>query len=137
MSHKYKCGKCEKTFAKGAWFRRHLARKTPCSDIVEKEDLPEDKKESPNKCKFCGRPFASAATLLRHIQQSCKIAPRNGDTTGMEKLYDHVVRKQNIALEKSKRDELEKELEAKIEAKIEAKMEAKMEAKVAEIMKRL
>jgi hypothetical protein len=110
----FKCDKCGAAFPKNQKLQRHLARKTPCVPIVDIEDLPDEKKQNPHKCKFCGRTFGSASSLSRHTKQACKIAPRNGDTSGMEKLYEHVLRKQE---ERHKKEmaELEKRLLAVIE----------------------
>ena len=94
MSEEIKCDKCGKKFSKRAWLKRHAARKTPCNSILEVDELPEEKKKLPHKCRFCGRVMTTSANLIRHVRQSCKIAPRNGDTSGMDKLYDHVVKKQ-------------------------------------------
>ena len=51
------CDKCGKTFRDSVKLRAHYARKTPCAPILGVEDLPDEKKDSPNRCKFCGRVF--------------------------------------------------------------------------------
>jgi hypothetical protein len=86
--------------------KRHLERKTPCTPIVEEEDLPEEKKECPNKCRFCGRSFATRASALRHIRNTCKIAPREGNEDGMEKLYEHILKKQTSTLHKEYQEKM-------------------------------
>ena len=88
------CAKCGKEFRDTVTLRRHLARKTPCALIVEPEDLPEEKRENPNRCKFCGRVYSTRSHMLAHMKNACKIAPREGNEGGMEKLYEHVLRKQ-------------------------------------------
>lgn len=86
------CDKCGKVFSLPSRLKVHLARKTPCSPILD--ILPDEKKDSQHACKFCGRLFASYDSMRRHIRQVCKIAPRNGDTSGMEMLYEHILKKQ-------------------------------------------
>ena len=99
----YGCAKCGKEFAKNAWLKRHLERKTPCAPILEKEDLPEEALEDPaldqKKCRFCGRVFSSYTSMRRHVREACRIAPneKNGDE-GMEKLYEHTLRKQQTEI---------------------------------------
>ncbi len=113
------CDRCGKTFIKAVQLKRHLERKTPCKPIIEEADLSEAAQQDPNlnakKCRFCGRAFSSRGSMLRHIRQSCKIAPneKNGDE-GMEVLY-------NLA-SKKKQAELEAEIEARVEAKVAARM---------------
>ena len=108
------CPKCDKSFAKNAWLQRHLARKTPCALIVDTESLPDEKKDSPNKCKFCGRAFSTRAHLYDHLKKTCKVAPRDGNTTGMEKLYEYTLRKQQAQIDQQ-RHELE-ELKAHVQS---------------------
>lgn len=120
MSEEIKCTKCGKKFAKKVWLRRHEGRKTPCNIILDVEELSEEKKKSPYKCRFCGRAMTTPANLARHMRQSCKIVPRNGDTSGMDKLYEYTLKKQE---EKHK-----KELE-----ELEARMMQKMEAMAAQV----
>jgi hypothetical protein len=88
------CQKCGKVFAKSQGLQRHMKRLTPCTPVLDPEDLPAEKRASPNKCKFCGRVYSTSTNMLQHIKNSCKIAPRDGDTSGMEKLYEHTLRKQ-------------------------------------------
>ncbi len=95
----FDCLKCGKEFAKNVWLQRHLARKTPCALVVEKEDLPAEMREDPNLCKFCGRPFMTRTSMLRHIRTTCKIAPREGNPDGMDKLYEYTLRKQQKEIE--------------------------------------
>lgn len=99
MSKSFRCERCEATFADNTHLKRHLLRKTPCAPVVEAEDLTEEQKTNPNRCRFCGRPFSSYVSMRRHIRQSCKIAPREGNPNGMDKLYDHVLRKQQKEIE--------------------------------------
>ena len=112
------CAKCGTAFLKPALLKRHLGRKTPCAPVIDREDLPENKRDDPNTCKFCGRVYSSRAGLLQHIRKACKIAPREGNEEGMEKLYEHVLKKRMV------------EMEARHKADIEAVV-AKFEARLA------
>ena len=94
MAEDKACSKCGKSFATNQALQRHLNRKTPCALIVDDRDLSEEKKDNPNKCKFCGRTFVTSTSMRRHIRTTCKIAPREGNTEGMEKLYLHVLQRQ-------------------------------------------
>ena len=90
----FDCLRCGASFPKNQGLTKHLARKTPCAPILDKEDLPEEKRDAPNRCRFCGRVYSRSDSLARHLKQACKIAPRNGDTSGMDKLYEHTLRRQ-------------------------------------------
>jgi len=100
---KYQCPRCGKTFRDGRDLRRHQARKTPCTPILERVDQEavygQEALEDPNfeqkKCRFCGRIFSSYDSMRRHVRQACKIAPnaKNGDA-GVELLYEHTLRRQ-------------------------------------------
>jgi hypothetical protein len=92
------CEKCGKEFRDGRDLKRHLARKTPCAPIIETGELSKEQKELPNKCKFCGRAYTSYTSMRRHMRTACQIAPREGNSDGMEKLYEYVLKK-NAALE--------------------------------------
>lgn len=48
------------------------------------------------------------------MKQSCKIVPRNGDTSGMDKLYEHVLKKQEEK-HKAEIDSLRKEMDEKLQ----------------------
>jgi uncharacterized C2H2 Zn-finger protein len=116
------CPKCSKEFTDKSTYNRHLARKTPCAPILDPEDLPDDKKESPHKCKFCGRVFTRAASVTAHMKKACKIVPREGNSDGMEKLYEHTLRKQQAQMEAMQaRMEL---LEAQVKASASVAAEA-------------
>jgi hypothetical protein len=78
------CGKCLKLFRDPYNLKRHQARATPCTLILEA-------KEDSNGCKYCGRQFATKQTMQRHIKQSCKVA---NSPDGMEALFHHTVQKQ-------------------------------------------
>jgi hypothetical protein len=89
------CERCGASFPKNQGLTKHKERKTPCTLILENEDLPEEKRDSPNRCKFCGRVFSTRSNMQAHMKKACKIVPRNGDMTGMEKLYEHALRKKD------------------------------------------
>ena len=112
------CPKCGKEFTDKSFYNRHINRKTPCAPVLNKEDLPEEKRDSPNRCKFCGRVFSTPANMARHMKKSCKITPREGNEGGMEKLYQHTLRKQ---LEQQQQKEVaqQKKMEA-LEAQVAA-----------------
>jgi DNA-directed RNA polymerase subunit RPC12/RpoP len=108
------CSKCGKEYTDPSNYRKHLARKTPCAPILEKEDLPEEQRDNPNRCKYCGRAFGRHSDMVTHVKKTCKIVPRNGDTSGMEKLYEHTIRKMEA---KQQSDEARiKALEAQVNA---------------------
>jgi len=94
---KVECHRCHKEFSRPTHLRKHMARKTPCALIIEPEELPAEVQADPDlekkRCHFCGRVFSSYIGKQRHIRTACKIAPnqRNGNT-GMELLYQHVLR---------------------------------------------
>ena len=96
------CPKCGHHFRDTSKLKAHLGRKTPCAPILEKEDLPVEKRDNPHSCKFCGRTYSRADALTRHLKKSCKIVPREGNEEGMEKLYEHVLRKQQRQIEELK-----------------------------------
>jgi hypothetical protein len=77
------CEKCLKKFRDASNFKRHQSRATPCTLIVEAKD-------EGHGCKYCGRQFASKASMQRHIKQTCKVA---NSPEGMEALYRHTVQK--------------------------------------------
>jgi hypothetical protein len=106
----FKCDICGKAFAQSRDLKKHKERKTPCAHILDAEDLAEDKKKNPYKCRFCGRTYAQTSSLSRHMKQNCKIAPRNGDTSGMDKLYEHVLKKQEET--KKQLEEMMRKMEA-------------------------
>lgn len=103
------CEKCGKEFSKPYWLKVHRGRKTPCDLILDKPGPPP---KDVNRCRFCGRDFASYQSMCRHIRTTCRIAPnqRNGQE-GMDYLYEHVKRQQSQLQEQKER--LEKQ-EAKL-----------------------
>lgn len=101
----FRCGKCGAVFAKDQGLRKHMARKTPCAPILDKNDLPEDQRNNPNTCRYCGRAYSRKDSLLRHLK-TCKIA--NSDE-GMEKLMEHTIQKQ-LAAQSAKVDALQAQL---------------------------
>lgn len=88
------CELCGAVFQIPALLKRHQQRKTPCASILDEEDLPESKRNDPNRCKFCGRVYASRASLLQHMRKNCKIIPRESNKEGSEKSHEHMLRKQ-------------------------------------------
>lgn len=83
------CNKCGHAFRDPSTLKRHLEKKKPCDPIVE----PLSRKG--NVCKYCGRGFASATSMHRHVRQSCKIA---NSEEGMDKLLEHTLQRQNREL---------------------------------------
>jgi hypothetical protein len=71
--------------------KRHVARKTPCAPIIERDNLSIDSKDKTQSCRYCGRTFTTATSMYRHVRQRCKIA--NSDE-GMEKLLNHTLQRQ-------------------------------------------
>lgn len=96
------CGKCGKVFQLPCLLKRHHARKTPCDPIVDASS------EIKNKCRYCGRSFATAVSMYRHVRQSCKIA--NSDD-GMEQLMEHTLQRQLLD-QKHATDALRTQMEA-------------------------
>jgi DNA-directed RNA polymerase subunit RPC12/RpoP len=90
------CSRCGKAFRFPAHLREHQARKRPCADIVEPEDLSETDRDKPYPCKYCGRRFATQVSMCRHVRQACKIATSD---EGMEKLMDHTLQRQMAQME--------------------------------------
>lgn len=119
---KFECEKCGAKFPKSQGLQRHKNRKTPCAPILDIDDLREDDKKNPNKCRFCGRVYGSKGSLQQHVSKYCKIVPRNGDTSGMDKLYEHVLKRQ-LERERQQRQQHEDEIES-LKMRI-AKMEEK------------
>jgi len=104
------CQRCGVDQRYPSTLKRHLARKTPCAPIVEKESLSESDRAKKHNCRYCGRAFASNISMYRHIRRSCKIA--NSDE-GMEKLMDHTLQKQlatQNAIQNAKIDEQSKQI---------------------------
>ena len=96
----FACPKCGAAFPTNQKLTRHLARKRPCDPILEREVLPGPAPVSPNRCHYCGRVYSRPDSLKRHLK-GCAIA--NSDD-GMEKLYEHALKKQQARYE----DELAK-----------------------------
>jgi len=95
------CEKCGKTFPLPCHLKRHQARKTPCDPIVEQPT-----NGNQNRCKYCGRAFATKISMYRHIRQSCKIANTN---EGMDRLMDHTLQRQ-LAEQTAKVDALQAQM---------------------------
>jgi hypothetical protein len=78
------CDICGRVFQLPCHLKRHRRRKTPCDPIM----VPSDDTTS---CRYCGRSFASAVSMYRHVRKNCKIA---NSAEGMEKLIDHTLQRQ-------------------------------------------
>ena len=98
----FPCLKCGTEFPTNQKLTRHLNRKRPCDPILEREVLPAPQQDNPIRCRFCGRTYSRSDSLKRHLK-TCSIA--NTDK-GMEKLYEHELKKQQIRFEEelAKRD---------------------------------
>ena len=94
----FECDICGAKFPKNQGLAKHKARKTPCAPIIDSADLTEEQRTNPNKCKFCGRVFSRSDNLSRHMKKACKVAPREGNPDGMEKLYEYTLRKQEARI---------------------------------------
>jgi hypothetical protein len=92
----FKCEKCGAAFPKTQGLQKHMARKRPCVLILEREDLPEDKRNNPHRCRFCGRVYSRTDSLTRHLK-TCRIATSE---EGMEHLMEHTLQKQLTAQQK-------------------------------------
>src|ERR1700677_2414287 len=95
------CEKCGAAFPKNQGLQKHRTRKRPCVLILEREDLPEDKRGNPHRCRYCGRVYSRADSLTRHLK-TCKIA---NSEEGMEKLMEYTLQRQ-LAEQNRKIDEL-------------------------------
>ena len=85
------CQKCGKVCRYPSDLKSLLARKTPCTPIVERHELSTAEQAKPIPCRFCGHRFTTPQGLSRHLKGSCKIA---GSEEGLEKLYEHTLKKQ-------------------------------------------
>lgn len=98
------CGRCGRPFRFPRDLRVHEARKTPCDPIVDPGARPPEARDDPEledkTCRFCGRVYASPASMRRHVRDNCRIAPteKNGGA-GMELLYQHTARRQQARIE--------------------------------------
>ncbi len=88
------CNRCGTVFPKPFKLARHLARKTACELVLER-DVGLVVGNGNQVCRFCNRGFSCYTAMRRHVREHCKVAPnaKNGDS-GMERLYDHTVQKQ-------------------------------------------
>jgi hypothetical protein len=99
------CSICGKSFKYPRGLREHQKRKTPCTPIINTEDLPQDHKNDPDlsrkQCTFCGRVLSCYNSMRRHVRESCPIAPnlKNG-ADGMMLLYEHTLRKREEMIER-------------------------------------
>ena len=122
---KYKCSKCNKEFLKKGDFSRHLKRKNPCkksepncANTEPKEPLKkvsndtklyiyqEPTKSQNNKCIYCNKIFAYKNSLVKHMNNRCKI--KNKMDIQKEAIFNELLRKIDN-LEQSNR-ELHKKL---------------------------
>ena len=90
------CQLCGKHFKYPRDLRKHQQSKRTCIPILAKGELPLDEQL---RCRFCGREFTEASSRDRHVRMACKIVPndKNGDK-GMERLYEHMIRKQSAEI---------------------------------------
>jgi hypothetical protein len=82
------CPKCGASFPKNQGLQKHLARKRPCTPILDEDQGAQQ--GNPNRCRYCGRAYSRSDNLVRHLKV-CKIA--NSDE-GMEKLMEHTLQRQ-------------------------------------------
>jgi hypothetical protein len=102
------CPRCGKVFRYPCHMRSHLAnRKTPCTTIVDIDQLPADDQKKQFSCKFCYRRFSSEQSMWRHVREFCKVM---GSAEGMDKLYEHTL-KQQLDAERQRGDRLEARLD--------------------------
>jgi len=103
----YKCKRCRKPFPDKWKYERHLARKTPCEAILDKDYA---KMKANNKhvgvCVYCNRKMSNSYALTRHYA-TCK-AYNDGDL-----IVAHVMKKQKDQTINHKKivKELTKEIE--------------------------
>ncbi len=94
------CTQCGTVFKYPKYLREHQKRQTPCSLVVDPNELSPlirgDPDISKKQCRFCGRVLSCYTAMRRHVREHCKVAPntKNGDE-GMERLYEHTLLKQN------------------------------------------
>ena len=79
---KYQCQKCGKESTDASNYRKHLARKTPCTLVLEDDDLTDEQKDNPNKCKHCGRVFTRHTSMVAHMKKACKAARSDKEDDG-------------------------------------------------------
>lgn len=84
------CHRCGKKFARAENLRKHLSKKTPCSNLTENlrelgfadedihiswDPIPDSLPTySGNKCPFCSETFLTVSNRNKHIRHSCKEA---------------------------------------------------------------
>jgi uncharacterized protein Yka (UPF0111/DUF47 family) len=103
----YKCKRCKKPFPDKWKYERHLARKTPCEPILDKDYAKlkaNDKKGT--VCAYCNRKMSNSYALKRHYE-SCR-AYNDGDL-----VVAHVMRKQKDQMKNHKKTikDLSKEID--------------------------
>lgn len=103
----YKCKSCKKPFPDKWKYERHLARKTPCEPILDKDYVKlKANDKNGGVCVYCNRKMSNSFALKRHYE-SCK-AYNDGDL-----VVAHVMKKQkDIAkTHKKKVKDLAKEID--------------------------
>jgi hypothetical protein len=85
------CPKCSNDFKYPSILKRHMARKTPCTAIIETADSDTLDTTKEHKCRFCSRTFSTATSMHRHIRVSCKVAKASPDS---EQSTENVLQKQ-------------------------------------------
>lgn len=103
----YKCKRCKKPFPDKWKYDRHLARKTPCEPILDKDYVKlKANDKNGGVCVYCNRKMSNSYALNRHYE-TCK-AYNDGNL-----VVAHVMKKQKdqIKNHKKKVKELAKELD--------------------------
>src|SRR3990172_803671 len=75
------CPKCAKKFSAPCLLRRHLARKTPCEQVLQVERGGD---EDFHACAACNRTFTSRQAKSRHFLNFCKAGKKTDDGLGQK-----------------------------------------------------
>ena len=92
------CPHCGKAFKYPRDLRKHMNSRRLCVPLLASSERVKCENSDVCEfwCRFCGRGFTDENNRNRHMRTACKIAPntKNGDK-GMERLYEHIIQKQN------------------------------------------